>query len=148
MSLSVPSCNNNNNNNNNKNNSNFIQVSRRIAVIKPLTEDTTCSLLITYFFKQLAVWYCLMFKTIFEYYFKVVDNNSCYVTIIVTFHDSKVSKLKREGNVQLFDGHVATIKTVIIQIKLNRCLVNKFSKTISSHLKSHLVFTDGKIGVN
>ena len=36
---------------------------------------------------------------------------------------------------QLFDGHVATIKVVIIQIKLNRFLVKKFSKTISSHLK-------------
>ena len=37
---------------------------------------------------------------------------------------------------QLFDGHVATIKAVIIQIKLNRFLVKKkFSKTISSHLK-------------
>ena len=49
-----------------------------------------------------------MFKTIFEQLkkihranftrvgfsdFKVVDKNSCYVTI-VTFHDSKVSKIK------------------------------------------------------
>ena len=53
--------------------------------------------------------------------FKVVDKNSYYVTI-VTFHDSKVSKIKGEGNVQLFDGHVATIKAVIIQIKLSRFL--------------------------
>ena len=36
---------------------------------------------------------------------------------------------------QLFDSHVATIKAVIIQIKLNRFLVKKFSKTISSQLK-------------
>ena len=36
---------------------------------------------------------------------------------------------------QLFDGHVATIKAVIIQIKLNRFVVKKISKTISSHLK-------------
>ena len=77
-----------------------------------------------------------MFKTIFENLkiftvrilqkvgfsdFKVVDKNSYYVTI-VTFDDSKVSKIKREGNVQLFDGHVTTIKAVIIQIKLNRFL--------------------------
>ena len=49
-----------------------------------------------------------MFKTIFQNFkkirrkilrkvgfsdFKVVDKNSCYVTI-VTFHDSKVSKIK------------------------------------------------------
>ena len=32
---------NNNNNNNINNNNNFIQVSRRIAVIKPLSKDTT-----------------------------------------------------------------------------------------------------------
>ena len=37
---------------------------------------------------------------------------------------------------QLFDGHVATIKAVLIQIKLNRFLVKKNSeKLISSHLK-------------
>ena len=36
---------------------------------------------------------------------------------------------------QLLDGHVATIKAVIIQIKLNRFLVKKSSKTSSSHLK-------------
>ena len=65
----------------------------------------------------------------------MVDKNSCYITI-VTFHDSKVSKIKLEGNVQLFDGHVATIKSVIIQVKLNHFLVKKkFSKFISSHLK-------------
>ena len=45
--------------------------------------------------------------------FKVVDKNCCYVTI-VTFHDSKVSKIKWEGNVYLFDSHVATMKAVII----------------------------------
>ena len=39
----------------------------------------------------------------------MVDKNSCYVTI-VTFHDPRVSKIKREGNVQLFDGDFATIK--------------------------------------
>ena len=39
---------------------------------------------------------------------------------------------------QLFDGHVATIKAVIIQIKLNRFLGQKFSKTISSHLKRQI----------
>ena len=63
-----------------------------------------------------------MFETIFEKLknihrtnftesfsdFKVVDKNSCYVTI-VTFHDSKVSKIKWERNVQLFDSHAATI---------------------------------------
>ena len=69
-----------------------------------------------------------MFKTIFKTWkkftvqilrkvgfsdFKVVDKNCCYVTI-VTFHDSNVSKLKWEENVQLFDGHVATIKVIII----------------------------------
>ena len=53
--------------------------------------------------------------------FKVVDKNSCGVTII-TFHDSKVSKIESEGNVQSFDGNIATIKVVIIQIKLNRFL--------------------------
>ena len=52
----------------------------------------------------------------------MVDKNSCYVTI-VTSHDSEVAKIKWEGNVQLFDGHVATTKSVIIQIKLNRFLV-------------------------
>ena len=36
---------------------------------------------------------------------------------------------------QLFDGHNATIKAVIIHIELNRFLVKKFSKTISSRLK-------------
>ena len=67
--------------------------------------------------------------------FKVVHKNSYYVTI-ETFHDSKVSKIKWEGNVKLFDGHNATIKAVIIQIKLNRFLWQNFSKTISSHLKN------------
>ena len=66
--------------------------------------------------------------------FNVVDKNSYYVTI-VTFHNSKVSKIKWEGNVQLFDGHNATIKAVIIQIKLDRFSWQKFSETISSHLK-------------
>ena len=64
----------------------------------------------------------------------MVDENCCYVTI-VTFHDSKVSKLKWKGNVQLFDGHVATIKVIVIEINVNCFLVNKISKTISSHLK-------------
>ena len=36
---------------------------------------------------------------------------------------------------QLFDGHVATIKAVIIEINVNRFLVKKISKTISSRLK-------------
>ena len=36
---------------------------------------------------------------------------------------------------QLFDGHVATIKAVTIQINVNRFLVKNISKTISSHLK-------------
>ena len=56
--------------------------------------------------------------------FKVVDKNCCYVTIVI-FHDPKVSKIKREGNVQLFYGHVATIKAVIILIDVNRFLVKK-----------------------
>ena len=64
----------------------------------------------------------------------MVDKNSCYVTI-VTFHNSKVSKIKWEGNVRFCDGHVATVKAVIIQIKLNRFLVKKSSITILSHLK-------------
>ena len=83
-----------------------------------------------------------MFKTIFENLkefhrktwrkvgfsdFKVVDKNSCYVTI-GTFHDSKVSKVKWEGNVQLFDSHVATIKAVIIQINVNRFVVKQILK--------------------
>ena len=59
----------------------------------------------------------------------MVDKNSCYITI-VTFHDSKVSKIKLEGNVQLFDGHVATIKSVIIQVKLNHFLVKKNSQKL------------------
>ena len=59
--------------------------------------------------------------------FKVVDKNYCHGTI-VTFHDSKVSKIKWERNVQLFDGHVATIKAVIIQIKLNCFFVKKILK--------------------
>ena len=45
--------------------------------------------------------------------FKVVDKNCCYVTI-VTFHGSKVSNIKCEGIVYLFDNHVATIKVIII----------------------------------
>ena len=59
--------------------------------------------------------------------FKEVDKNSCYVTI-VTFHDSKVSKIKGAGNVRLFDGHVGAIKAAIIQIKLNRFLVKTILK--------------------
>ena len=43
----------------------------------------------------------------------VVDKNCCYVTI-VTFHDSKVSKIKWEEIVHLFDSHVAAIKVIII----------------------------------
>ena len=35
---------------------------------------------------------------------------------------------------RLFDGHVATIKVIIIEINVNYFLVNKISKTISSHL--------------
>ena len=57
----------------------------------------------------------------------MVDKDSCCVTI-VTFYDSKVSKIKCEGNVQLFNGHVATIKAVIIQIKLNRFIMKKIFK--------------------
>ena len=45
----------------------------------------------------------------------VVDKNSCYVAI-VTFHDSKVSKIEWERNVQLFDGHVGTINVVNVTI--------------------------------
>ena len=54
--------------------------------------------------------------------FKAIDKNSCYITI-VTFHESK-------GNVQLFDGHIATIKAEIIQIhvKLNCFLVKQILK--------------------
>ena len=59
----------------------------------------------------------------------MVDKKSCYITI-VTFHDSKVSKIKLEGNVQLFDGHVAAIKSVIIQVKLNHFLVKKNSQKL------------------
>ena len=36
---------------------------------------------------------------------------------------------------RLFDGHVATIKVIIIEVNVNYFLVNKISKTISSHLK-------------
>ena len=35
---------------------------------------------------------------------------------------------------QLFDGHVATIKVIIIEINVNCFLVKKISNTISSHL--------------
>ena len=45
--------------------------------------------------------------------FMVADKNCCYVTI-VTFHDSKVSKIKWEEIVHLFDSHVAAIKVIII----------------------------------
>ena len=61
--------------------------------------------------------------------FKVVDKKSCYVTI-VTFHGSKVSKIKWERNVQLFDGHIATIKAVIIQINVNCFPVKKKSRKL------------------
>ena len=39
---------------------------------------------------------------------------------------------------QLFDGHVATIKVIIKEINVNCFLVKKISKTISSHLNIEL----------